>query len=125
VLVFVLARISCPGCVLIGIDQYSCVYVMRTMNTRDPVTEVPPVFLVNMFEYLLTVGFDFSDVLTAVKSGINRHFFLSLTLKLKKTGGFVKGQFWGEFGESHCNQWALCGVVVQKCMTQLSCCLGW
>ena len=43
---------------------------MRTMNTRDPVTEVSPVYLVNMFEYLLTSGFDFSDVLTAVKSGI-------------------------------------------------------
>jgi len=46
------------------------VYVMRTMNTRDPVTEVPSLYLVNMFEYLLTSGFDFWDVLTAVKPGI-------------------------------------------------------
>jgi len=67
------------GCVLIGVDQHSCVYVMRTMNTRDPVTEVPPVYLVNMFEYLLTSGFDFSDVLTAVKSGITDRNLLILT----------------------------------------------
>jgi len=59
------------GCVLIGVDQHSCLYVMRTMNTRDPVTEVPPVYLVNMFEYLLVSGFDFWDVLTAVKSGLS------------------------------------------------------
>jgi len=64
----------CVGCVLIGVDQYNCVYVMRTMNTRDPVTEVSPLYLVNMFEYLLTSGFDFWDVLTAVKSGIAVHF---------------------------------------------------
>jgi len=67
------------GCLLIGVDQHSCVYVMRTMNTRDPVTEVSPVYLVNMFEYLLTSGFDFSDVLTAVKSGIAQIALLSLT----------------------------------------------
>jgi len=24
-----------------------------------------------------------------------------------------KGQFWGEFGASHCNQWGLCGIVVR------------
>jgi len=64
--------VLCVGCVLIGVDQHSCVYVMRTMNTRDPVTEVSPLYLVNMFEYLLTAGFDFWDLLTAVKSGIGR-----------------------------------------------------
>jgi len=66
----IMMMIYCVGCVLIGVDQHSCVYVMRTMNTRDPVTEVPPLYLVNMFEYLITSGFDFWDVLTAVKSGI-------------------------------------------------------
>ena len=59
----------CVGCVLVGIDQYSCVYVMKTMNTRDPVTQVPPVYLVNMFEYLMTAGIDSWDVLMAVKPG--------------------------------------------------------
>jgi len=27
-----------------------------------------------------------------------------------------KGQFWGEFGASHCNQWGHCCVVVRKCV---------
>lgn len=57
------------GCVLVGIDQYSCVYVMKTMNTRDPVTQVPTVYLVGMFEYLMTSGIDWWDVLTVVKPG--------------------------------------------------------
>jgi len=68
---------SCVGCVLIGMDQHGCVYVMRTMNTRDPVTEVSPLYLVDIFEYLLTSGFDFWDVLTAVKSGILNVYSLS------------------------------------------------
>jgi len=25
-----------------------------------------------------------------------------------------KGQFWGEFGTSHCSQWGLCCVVVRE-----------
>jgi len=25
-----------------------------------------------------------------------------------------KGQFWGEFGASHCNQWGLCWIVLQE-----------
>jgi len=33
--------------------------------------------------------------------------------------------FGGEFGVSHCNQWGLCWVVVQKCMEKLRCCLAW
>jgi len=68
--VYMMRTRCATGCVLIGVDQHSCVYVMRTMNTRDPVTEVPSLYLVNMFEYLLTSGFDFWDVLTAVKPGI-------------------------------------------------------
>jgi len=36
-----------------------------------------------------------------------------------------KGNFGGERGASHCNQWGLCGVVVQKCMNRPSCHLGW
>ena len=67
--IFIYLSILCVGCVLIGVDQHSCVYVMRTMNTRDPVTEVSPPYLVSIFEYLLTSGFDFWDLLTAVKSG--------------------------------------------------------
>jgi len=69
------ALVLCAGCVLIGVDQHSCMYMMRTMNTRDPVTEVAPLYLVNMFEYLFTSGFDFWDVLTAVKSGRLQDFF--------------------------------------------------
>jgi hypothetical protein len=42
---------------------------MKTMNTRDPVTQVPPIYLVGMFEYLLTSGIDWWDVLTVVKPG--------------------------------------------------------
>jgi len=36
-----------------------------------------------------------------------------------------EGQFWGEFGVSHCNQCGLCYIVVWKCMNQLSRHLGW
>jgi len=32
-----------------------------------------------------------------------------------------KGQFWGKFGASHCNQWGLCCIVVWKCMQRSSC----
>jgi len=35
-----------------------------------------------------------------------------------------EGQFWCEFGVSHCNQWGLYCIVVQKCVKQSSCCLG-
>ena len=32
---------------------------------------------------------------------------------------------WGECGASHCNQWGVCGVAVQKCVNRRSCGLGW
>jgi len=31
------------------------------------------------------------------------------------------GSFGGEFGASHCNQWVLCCVDVQKCVNRWSC----
>jgi len=36
-----------------------------------------------------------------------------------------RGSFGSEFGVSHCNQWGLCGVLVQKCANRSSCHLGW
>jgi len=36
----------------------------------------------------------------------------------------AEGQFLGEFGASHCNQWGFCCIVVQKCMQQSSYHLG-
>ena len=31
-----------------------------------------------------------------------------------------RGSFEGEFGASHCNQWGLCCIVLQKCVNRLS-----
>jgi len=31
--------------------------------------------------------------------------------------GQGEGQFWGEFGASHCNQWGLCCIVVMGAST--------
>ena len=30
-----------------------------------------------------------------------------------------KGQFWGKFGASHCNQWGLCDAAVLKLLRGL------
>ena len=57
------------GAVLVGIDQYSCVYVMKAANTRDPVSQVPPQYLVAMLEYLITAGYDWWDIQAAVRPG--------------------------------------------------------
>lgn len=64
------------GCILVGVDQYSCMYVMKVVNTRDPVTQVPTIFIVCMLEYVLLTGLDWWDVLTAVKPG-NERFYLT------------------------------------------------
>ena len=41
-------------------------------------------------------------------------------------GDFQKesGSFGGKCGAFHYNQWGLCGIVVQKCMSRSSCHLG-
>ncbi len=57
------------GCGLVGVDQYNCLYVMKVVNTRDPVTQVPVVYLVGMLEYLLLSGMDWWDVLAGLKPG--------------------------------------------------------
>ena len=36
-----------------------------------------------------------------------------------------RGIFGGEFGEFHCNQWGLCGVVVGNCVNRSICRLVW
>ena len=40
----------------------------------------------------------------------------------RSTGG---GNFWGECGAPHCNQWGVCGVAVRKCVNLRSCGLEW
>lgn len=57
------------GCGLVGLDQFHCLYVMKVVNTRDPVTQVLPVHLVGMLEYLLMNGYDWWEVLTAIRPG--------------------------------------------------------
>ena len=59
------------GCGLVGLDQYHCLYVMKVVNTRDPVTQISPTYLVGMMEYLICNGCDWWDMLTAIKSGRN------------------------------------------------------
>ena len=36
-----------------------------------------------------------------------------------------KGNFGGEFPESHCNQWGLRCIIVRNCMNRSRCRLGW
>ncbi len=57
------------GCNLVGFDQSSCLYVMKAVNTRDPVTQVSPVYLVSMLEYTMGTGYDWWDVIAAIKPG--------------------------------------------------------
>jgi len=35
------------------------------------------------------------------------------------------GNFGGECGALHCNQWGVCGITVQKCVKRHICGLGW
>ena len=48
-----------------------CMYMMKVVNTRDPVTQVSPQYLVAMLEYLTFVGHDTWDVLIAIKPGLH------------------------------------------------------
>ena len=57
------------GCCLVGVDQNSCLYVMKAVNTRDPVTEMSVSLLVGMTEYLMCLGHDWWDVLATLKPG--------------------------------------------------------
>ena len=57
------------GCCLVGINQNSCLYMMKAVNTRDPVTEIPMPYLVGMLEYLMSTGYDWWDVLASLKPG--------------------------------------------------------
>lgn len=71
----VIAHMMCmmqtfTGCSLVGLDQYSCLYVMKTVNTRDPVTQVPPAYMVAMLEYSLLFKYDWWDILAALKPGM-------------------------------------------------------
>lgn len=54
---------------MIGIDQNCCIYVMKAINTRDPVTQVSHAVLVGLLECLIVTSRDFWDVLAAVKPG--------------------------------------------------------
>jgi len=38
--------------------------------------------------------------------------------------GRERGSFEGNCGESHCNQWGLCSIVVRKCVNRSRCHLG-
>jgi len=40
-------------------------------------------------------------------------------------GPVGKGNFGGGYGASNCNQWGLCGIVMQKCVKRSICHLGW
>ena len=55
------------GCALVGIDQLGTMYAMKVVNTRDPVTHVPPTYLLAMLEYCIVAGFDWWDVLAALR----------------------------------------------------------
>ncbi len=57
------------GCGLVGLDQYSCLYVMRAVNTRDPLTMTPPVYLVALLEYAIIMGYDWWDILASLRPG--------------------------------------------------------
>jgi len=37
----------------------------------------------------------------------------------------LRGNFWGSCEASHCNQWGLCGIVMQRHVNWLSCRLEW
>lgn len=71
---------SDTGCILVGIDQYSCLYVMKVVNTRDPVTQVPPVYIVGMLEYIMMTSLDWWDVLATVKPGNDSFNYSSLPI---------------------------------------------
>ena len=55
---------------MVGFDQSSCLYVMKAVNTRDPVTQVPPIYLVTMLEYVILTGYDWWDIIAALKPGM-------------------------------------------------------
>ena len=57
------------GCNLVGFDQSSCLYVMKAVNTRDPVTQVSPIYLVTVLEYVILTGYDWWDIIAALKPG--------------------------------------------------------
>ena len=70
----VIAHMMCmmqtfTGCSLVGLDQYSCLYVMKTVNTRDPVTHVLPAYMVAMLEYTVMYKYDWWDIMAALKPG--------------------------------------------------------
>ena len=60
---------SLSGCVLAGVDQLGCMYVMQMVNTRDPMTQVVPQYLVSLLEYCLITGSDWWDVVAVIKPG--------------------------------------------------------
>ena len=43
---------------------------MKAVNTRDPVTQVPPIYLVTMLEYVILTGYDWWDIIAALKPGM-------------------------------------------------------
>ena len=65
-------RQTLTGCVLLGVDQTDSLYVMRVANSRDPVTQVAPLFLVGMLEYQMLTGYDWWDVIAAIRPGNGR-----------------------------------------------------
>lgn len=60
---------SLSGYVLVGVDQHGSLYAMQMVNTRDPMTQVAPPFLVSMLEYSLVAGTDWWDVAAVIKPG--------------------------------------------------------
>lgn len=61
---------SFTGCVLLGLDQYGSLYAMKAVNTRDPVTQVAPSFLVGMLEYVACTHRDWWDIISVLKPGM-------------------------------------------------------
>ena len=67
------------GCGIIGLDQFCTLYVMKAINTRDPVTQMSPSFIVSMFEYMLVTSQDWWDVLLALRPGMIENVVQKLT----------------------------------------------
>ena len=67
---------------------------MKAVNTRDPVTQVVPAYLVGMLEYAILMGYDWWDVNAALRPGTHgggtqlgwpQHLVVSSGRKLKNS----------------------------------------
>ena len=60
------------GCGLVAVDNTGCLHLIKTVNTRDPMTQVSGQNIVNLLEYALVSGYDWWDILLALRPGENR-----------------------------------------------------